>query len=157
MCRDGDDPTPFIPYLLLPSSHWQAVDWGLRLAATFSQKAREIQFWEWMATSCYQCCNLGNRQSTILVPPLATRMVGKMYGIYSAMASNVHKCKHTHTDMHIRTKWCTQCSLAKSLVSYIQLSSLSINTKVHLRLKHVSIYGQTEIKCQAMVLKTAGM
>lgn len=67
---------------LLPSSHWQAVDWGLRLAATFSQKAREIQYWEWMATSCCQCCNLGNRQSTILVPPLATGMVGKMKWIF---------------------------------------------------------------------------
>lgn len=31
---------------LLSSSHWQAADWGLRLAATFSQKAIEIQYRE---------------------------------------------------------------------------------------------------------------
>lgn len=85
---------------LLPSSHWQAVDWGLRLAATFSQKAREIQYWEWMATSCCQCCNLGNRQSTILVPPLATGMVGKMKWIFSTRAS-AHT--HTHTQMQTHT------------------------------------------------------
>lgn len=74
MWGDGADPTPFIPYLGCCSLHIdRRVDWGLRLAATFSQKASEIQYWEWMATSCCQCCNLGNRQGTILVPPTGHR------------------------------------------------------------------------------------
>lgn len=95
MWGDGADPTPFIPYLgCFPLHIDRRVDWGLRLAATFSQKAREIQYWEWMATSCCQCCNLGNRQSTILVPPLATGMVGKTNWLLSAYG---RYCSHTHT------------------------------------------------------------
>lgn len=93
MWGDGADPTPFIPYLgCFPLHFDRRVDWGLRLAATFSQKAREIQYWEWMATSCCQCCNLGNRQSTILVPSLATGTVGKMDWIVSAYGLY---CSHT--------------------------------------------------------------
>ncbi len=115
MWGDGADPTPFIPYLgCFPLHIDRRVDWGLRLAATFSQKAREIQYWEWMATSCCQCCNLGNRQSTILVPPLATGMVGKTNWIFSAYGQY---CSHTYIKKGVRIA-------PKSFVTYIQLSSL---------------------------------
>lgn len=39
-------------------------DWGPRLAGVCSQKATEIQYWEWIAMSCCQCSNLGNRQNS---------------------------------------------------------------------------------------------
>lgn len=91
---------------LLPSSHWQAVDWGLRLAATFSQKAREIQYWEWMATSCCQCCNLGNRQSTILVPHWPPEWLAR-WTESSWLGRVLFTKKHTHTDTKVDALWPT--------------------------------------------------
>lgn len=131
MRADGADPTPFIPYLgCFPLHIDRRVDWGLRLAATFSQKAREIQYWEWMAASCCQCCNLGNRQSTILVPPLATRTVGKTNWIFFCLMASI---AHTHTCTH--TKRYTYCTwvlshiftyqASRSILQYIYISSMS--------------------------------
>ena len=140
---DGAGPTPLIPYLgCLPLHIDRRVDWGLRLAATFSQKAREIQYWEWMATSCCQCCNLGNRQSTILVPPLATGMGGKTNWIFTAYGLH---CSHTCRHKKVNILYIRALSRTSACIS---LSSLSINILVHLHLKHVSRYGQAEVKWQ---------
>lgn len=107
MWGDGADPTPFIPYLGCCSLHIdRRVDWGLRLAATFSQKASEIQYWEWMATSCCQCCNLGNRQGTILVPPLATGMAGKTTSWIFTANGQDYTQTHAFTIRHTQARAC---------------------------------------------------
>lgn len=103
---------------LLPSSHWQAVDWGLRLAATFSQKAREIQYWEWMATSCCQCCNLGNRQSTILVPPTGHRNGWQDEVNLPLVHTHIQKGEHTTANLLIRALFHTVYSIIKPLNQY---------------------------------------
>lgn len=124
---NGADPTPFIPYLgCVPLHIDRRADWGLRLAATFSQKAREIQYWEWMATSCCQCCNLGNRQSTNLVPPLATEMVGKMNWIFFTYSQY---CSYTHTQ-------CTYKKVMSHIFNYQPSQSI---------LQHIYMLGMSAV------------